>query len=64
MTVIGQTSAYKACLFNSDKCFLSYRTAAKEFIKSLLNPDPNQRPGAEEALKDKVRLSFLFSHKQ
>ena len=34
-------------------CFL----AAKDFVKTLLNPDPSKRPSAEEALKHQVRLS-------
>ena len=32
--------------------------SAKDFIKRLLNPDPNLRPTAEEALQDKVGPSL------
>jgi len=54
MTVIGKTSLLKVCWSTISSTLSHHRLLAKNFIKSLLNPDPAQRPTAAKALKDPV----------
>ena len=44
-------------LFSRHLCVVP-KHLAKNFIKSLLNPNPTQRPTAAAALADHVRIRF------
>jgi hypothetical protein len=39
-----------------------FRSLAKNFIKSLLNPDPVARPTATQALQDSVSIQYVSLH--
>jgi serine/threonine protein kinase len=43
-----------------DRYWKNVSGQAKEFIRSLLNPDPAKRPTAEEAFSDPVRLYVVL----
>lgn len=60
MTVIGKTSLLKVCSSTISLTLSHCCLLAKNFIKSLLNPNPAQRPTATKALKDPVCRTRAF----
>lgn len=58
--LIAETT--KARLEFTPRYWKNVSEEAKDFIKTLVRPDPADRPTAEEALRHKVRYSLYMGH--